>query len=124
MPAPSRWPGAGRLSRQSDIYTLGVSLYQLLTGRIPYDTIEEKQASIAGRQTPPLPSRLIRLKADGAPVFRQRRLHELDRIVLRALNLNAADRYVSASELASDLQKFLEPRVNRPSLAKGTNIAA
>jgi serine/threonine-protein kinase len=90
--APEQASGAEATAR-SDIYSLGVVTYQLLSGRLPYDaqTLTElvlKQQ----REAPPL---LDQLSADVTP--------ELAAAVDRALALDPADRYASAEELRDAL---------------------
>ena len=93
------------VSTASDVYALGVLLYELLTGQSPYDLtgatpIEQAVCTL----DPVRPSRAV------APGVRgQRALKgDLDAIVLKALRKEPEHRYASATELADDLQAFLD----------------
>jgi serine/threonine protein kinase len=93
----------------SDVYALGVVLYQLLTGLSPYRVPEHDALALASAilgQEPERPSEvLLRSGAEegGAP-----RLDDLDAIVLKALRKEPAERYGSAAELAADLDRYLQ----------------
>jgi serine/threonine protein kinase len=84
------------LTHHSDMYAMGVVLYELLTGRRPFaaPTIEELAKRII-LETPPAPGTLRR----DVP-------SRLDEIVLRMMSKRAADRYPTWAELALDLAQI------------------
>jgi len=90
------------LTFASDIYSAGVLLYRLLTGRPPYSFTDYSPSAIADRisHTEPEPSRL------DAP---------LDAVLLTALDKNPEKRYASAAEMDADLARYL---VGQPVLAR------
>ncbi len=95
----------------SDVYSLGVLLYQLLAGRRPYD-VEGRSAAEVERlvcdTVPPSPSAVVRLDLSReAPVDAVRRVTgDLDAIVLKALAKEPQRRYSSVPQLSNDLERF------------------
>jgi tetratricopeptide (TPR) repeat protein len=93
------------IDRRTDVYNLGVILYELLSGQLPYD-FESLIDSLA------------RLQVEDAPPLRRINHHippDLETITMKALERDAARRYDSAQALADDLRRFLdgEPIVAR-----------
>jgi hypothetical protein len=84
-----------RVDRRTDVYSLGVILYELMTGERPFaGGVQEVLRLIAHEEvTPP------RQRNPAVPA-------ELERICLRCLAKRAADRYATAAELAAELQAF------------------
>ena len=87
----------------SDCYAVGIVLYEMLTGRVPFDG--ERPVAVAVKQInePPLPPRTYNPEIP----------EELDAIVMRALAKRPAERYRTADEFAAALQEV------RPSLGGG-----
>lgn len=102
---------------RSDIYSLGVILYELLTGTTPLDGYQLRNLAYAEmqrlirEQTPPKPSaKLAEASEQQGPsgVSPKSLRGDLDWIVLKALEKDPARRYESAGALAEDLFRFLQ----------------
>ncbi|MEM9300616.1 MAG: serine/threonine-protein kinase [Pseudomonadota bacterium] len=101
------------VTTQSDVYALGVVLYELLTGRLPYRVTADADALELGRQicdTQPQPPSTRQSGARSARLPRRRLRGDLDRIVLKALRKEPERRYESVDALLEDIDRFLEGR--------------
>ena len=106
---------AGRpLGVSADVYSLGVMLFELLTGSLPYrlkrNTLGAIEDAILSCDVP-LPSQRV---ADRQLARALR--GDVDAIVAKAIRLEPADRYATAEALASDIERHLagEPIRARP----------
>lgn len=104
--SPEQIAGMRDVDRRTDIYALGVVLYELLTLRCPFNS-----ASTQGL--------MLRITTQDAPPLRKvnaRVPRELEIICHKAIEKNADDRYQTAAEFAADLRRFQahEPIVARP----------
>jgi WD40 repeat protein/serine/threonine protein kinase len=96
--APERLDGKG--DGRSDVYSLGLTLYELLTLRPAFsDSDRERLLQRILHDDPPRPKAL----APDVP-------RDLETIVLKAIEKDPDHRYASAAELAEDLRRFLEDR--------------
>jgi serine/threonine protein kinase len=100
----------GVVDHRSDIYSLGATLFELLTLRAPFDGVDRHELlRQVTSDEPPAPRSLVREIPEA-----------LETIVLKALRKDATDRYDSAQGMADDLQRFLE---RRPVLARPPRLA-
>jgi eukaryotic-like serine/threonine-protein kinase len=101
------------ITASSDIYQLGIILYELLTGVSPYDLKGETPGDIEHtvcETEPRRPSAAIEAKADSNLQFREKIGGDLDTIVLKTLNKEPNCRYQSAGQLAEDIRGYLAGR--------------
>ena len=122
---------AGDVDESSDVYSLGVLLYELLIGAVPYDTASLRQAGLAEmlriireEEAPPLSRKLTTMGAAAADIAARRQTDpaslrrlvsgDLNSIVMKALEKARERRYSSVTEFAADIQRYIE---HRPVLA-------
>lgn len=99
------------LDTRSDVYALGVILYELLAGKLPYEVsrhVYEVVKTIQQVDPKPLSSTNREYRGD------------IETIVAKALEKDKARRYGSAAEFAADIRRYLE---NRPIAAKPASTA-
>ena len=88
----------------SDLYSTGVVLYEMLTGRVPFDG--ESPVAVAMQHLHAQPAPIQSISPDVPP--------SVVAVCMRAMEKNPALRYQSAREMAADLRAALEERPERP----------
>lgn len=122
----------GGIDTRSDVYSLGVMLYELITGVTPIDSETQSRSSYEEMQrlireaTPPKPSTRLNASETSIAFAKQRQSEprklmqqvrgDLDWIVMKALEKDPGRRYDTVAALADDLGRFLadEPVLARP----------
>jgi serine/threonine-protein kinase len=96
--APEQAVGArNQVGPRSDVYSLGVILYHMLTGRPPFQAATPAEMLMLVLEQDPVPPRMLNPKAD----------RDLEMICLRCLQKPIDLRYASAAALADDLEAYL-----------------
>jgi len=122
---------AGDVDAVSDVYSLGVLLYELLIGAVPFDTATLRNAGLAEMlrmiredEAPSLPQKLTSMGAAASDIAARRQTDlvslrrlvdgDLNSITMKALEKARERRYASVADLAADIQRHME---HRPVLA-------
>jgi eukaryotic-like serine/threonine-protein kinase len=95
--SPEQARGA-QVDQTSDLYSVGVVLYEMLTGQVPFTGDTPLEIAMKHLSEVPRPPSELRLEVP----------HDLDSVVLRALAKDPSERYQSADEMDADLARVLE----------------
>jgi serine/threonine protein kinase len=96
--APEQAVSSANAVPQSDLYSVGVILYEMLTGRLPFQSDDALAMAMMHVKDPPPPPRL----------FRPALSPETEAVLYKALAKNPAERYASGAELVADLEVALQ----------------
>jgi tetratricopeptide (TPR) repeat protein len=117
----------GDVNERSDVYSLGVLLYELLIGTVPFDVVRMRQAGLAEmlriireEEAPALSRKLSAMGAAASDIVAHRQTDpaslrrlvdgDLNWITMKALEKVQERRYASVAELAADIQRHIEDR--------------
>ena len=106
--APEQMIDAAKVDARADVYSLGATLYFLLTGESPSAGVETLAALLAAAAGGHLPR--VRERAPSAP-------RQLDALVAQAMAGRKEERLASAAEFARELELFLDPTARSPARA-------
>ena len=125
----------GEIDEASDVYSLGVLLYELLIGAVPFDTATLRNAGLAEMlriiredEAPSLARKLTSMGAAASDIAARRQTDpaslrrlvdgDLNSITLKALEKTRERRYAAVADLAADIRRYME---DRPVLASPHN---
>ncbi len=117
----------GDINEATDVYSLGVLLYELLIGAVPFETATLRNAGLAEMlrmiredEAPSLPRKLTSMGAAASDIAARRQTDpaslrrlvdgELNSITMKALEKTRERRYASVADLAADIQRHMEDR--------------
>ena len=126
----------GDVDETSDVYSLGVLLYELLIGAVPFDTDTLRNAGLAEmlriireEEAPSLSRKLTSMGAAATDIAARRQTDpvslrrivegDLNSITMKALEKTRERRYASASDLAADIQRHIDDRLVLASPPRG-----
>jgi len=96
----------GFTDEKSDLYSLGIALYEMVTGRVPFDG--ETPVAIALKHLQEMPEEPINIKSD-LPVG-------VNSIIMRAIQKDQSNRYSTATEMLDDLKMVLNDPSSKPAV--------
>lgn len=112
-----------RITVATDIYSLGVLLYELLTGAHPFATGAASTEEVRRRvleEEPPLPSHVARRQGLQSGFGSRDLAGDIDNIVAKALRKRPEERYLSVEQLADDVRRYLD---GEPVAARAPSVA-
>lgn len=102
--SPEQAQGGGGIDRRSDVYALGVILFEMLTGQLPY-TADTPMGLVVKHITEPVP-RILKVKPDLLP--------GCETVIARAMAKERERRFATAGEMATVLEKVVKGEVIPP----------
>lgn len=103
-----------KVDARSDVYSLGVILYEMLTAKVPFDQPNSVSILMAHINDPPRAMNIVRPDIEVPPA--------LEQIVMKCLAKDLSTRFASMDELLATLKKPNEPSLPPPSFASGADI--
>jgi hypothetical protein len=110
--SPEQAKGSSELDGRTDIYALGVIMFEMVTGRPVFDANNPLELMLMhASQPPPRPSTLVSGLAE--PV---------EAIIMKCLEKNRDKRYQTAAELLADIEALEVPKPDRDTVVKATSV--
>lgn len=100
--SPEQWRHAASADERADVYSLGVVLFELVTGELPFDC--------AGKSLLEIGETISEASVLAGPRARLRRHRDLAVVVEKAMRPDPNERYASAATLRDDLERYLSDR--------------